>query len=146
MFILKVVTASIIGTIVMTIFSCFLGKLFSKEFSEPILLDTLFYSAFKSMTPNSNKPFMGWVIHFLFGVVFAFINYYFYSIQLMSLLAFTALVSGTICGLLGIIGWKIMLHLHPDPPNFDVKLFLLQLFFAHLLFSLSTLCIFKQIL
>ncbi len=49
-----------------------------------------------------------------------------------------SLIFGAFIGVLGIIGWKIIFKLHKDPPKLNFVHFYIHLFFAHLIFSVST--------
>lgn len=130
---LEIVIGSFIGTIIMSIFSYFMSDLLSEELGEPALLNKLI----ENVRGSSITKIIGWVVHWLFGVLFSIFSYLIFITIVNLPLWCTSILTGAISGIIGIIGWLIMLYLHPCPPKINLPLFFKQLFFAHILFALS---------
>ena len=141
----KIVLGGLIGTAIMTVFSLICGQLFSKEFGEPELLNKLLgRSFFGDGDVKENSP-LGWIIHFAIGFLFAWIMHLYFlwtghppTWPLGSLVGFAL-------GILGVMGWAIVLNLHGSPPRPELPEFYLQLVVAHVIFGLGTVLVFKVV-
>jgi len=144
--ILKIIVSGLIGTMLMTLFSYVCGQLFSKEFGEPYLLNKLLEQW--PVGHQGNKPknefLLGWVIHLFIGFLFALFLYTYFAWkdsfgwrESMSNL-FVAGYLGLVLGLLGVVGWVVLLKMHKSPPKLALPEFYIQLVVAHVVFGLGT--------
>jgi hypothetical protein len=137
MIFVKILTATLLGTTLMTLFSYYLSSVRKKQFREPELLnESLVRLRIMSFATSKNHA-AGWFIHYVVGLLF--VVCYELVIRHTSLsptLSFFALAGG-LCGLIGIAGWHITLILLPNPPVVHLKEYYIQLFVAHILFGLG---------
>lgn len=144
MFVLKIVTSGILGTLLMTLFSYVCGQLFSKEFGEPKLLNALLYRASNHKNKTVTHALLGWILHLCIGIVFAFFLYSYFEWKnrfgwresLPNL--YMAAILGFLLGLLGVMGWTVLLKIHHSPPKIELPEFYIQLVVAHIIFGLGT--------
>jgi len=139
----KIITGGVVGTLLMTFFSYLCGHLFSREFGEPRLLNKLLDKSPWSQSNIKENSVLGWALHMVTGIVFAWI------IDIYFVLADTApnwsvgAIIGFGLGVLGILGWQIVLSLHPQPPKLELPEFFAQLLIAHIIFALGTVLVFR---
>ena len=121
----------------MTIFSYGVAAILKQQFREPELLNILALRLnLLKKTSGKNHP-LGWILHYAVGMLFILI------IELTrigfnidpSIIYY--IVSGAICGLIGIAVWFITFKLHPNPPKVWYKGFYIQLIFAHAIFGVG---------
>jgi len=132
--------ASLVGTTLMTIFSMVLGILMSKEFSEPKLLQVMFRPKNKNLR---RKNEIGWITHYLMGVFFAWSIWFCTDLIGGEYTYLNALFLGVLLGLLGVVGWLLLFKFRKKPPQLDIPAFLVQLVFAHIVFSVSATAVFR---
>lgn len=140
---IKIITAGLVGTLMMTLFSYVCGYLLSQEFGEPRLLNKLLNRSPWSHTDIEEDSPLGWGLHIAIGIVFAWIMYVYF---VWTDTAPTWPIGGVLgfgLGVLGILGWEILLILHPAPPKLALPDFYLQLVVAHIVFALGTVLVFK---
>ncbi len=94
--------------------------------------------------PPFQKWKVGWVVHFCFGLGFMFIFEGLWVITPNYKTLLWGLAVGGFMGLLGIVGWMAMFYLHPRKPNINFTLYYVQLFFAHIIFSITAFGIYKS--
>ena len=126
------------GTAAMTLFSYFLSSKKDKEFREPKLLGKMVNRAFPSMD-ETQAEIAGWMMHGSMGVIFAFA----YK-KLLEEVSFRRdlpddIFIGVVNGIAGVVIWKLVFSLHPDPPKIHFSRFYQHLILAHIIFSTSTL-------
>jgi len=129
------ITLSIIATLIMTGFSYLVSFITKQQFREPELLNRLVASSIIPLKPNPPN-ILGWIIHFIIGYVLSLGLLNGWKILNISFL-FYGISGGIILGIIGIIGWYIMLKINPNPPQICRKPFYSHLIFAHIIFSLS---------
>ena len=138
---IRIILATLLGTTLMTIFSYLISNLFNKLYKEPILLNYLLHYLGINMR-DSAKRISGWVIHYIIGFVFV-IGYdllWQYKIQFSWL---SGIIFGMISGIIGIISWMLMFKVPDDKPKIDYKGYYIQLFFAHIIFAIGVVIIYK---
>jgi hypothetical protein len=126
------------GTAAMTLFSYFLSGKKDKEFKEPKLLGKMVNRAFPSIDETPSQ-IAGWMMHGSMGLIFAFA----YK-ELLEKIRFSRdlpddIFVGVVNGVAGVIIWKLVFSLHPDPPKIDFSRFYQHLILAHIIFSTSAL-------
>lgn len=130
-----ILISGILATGLMTLFDYGITHVTKRRFIVPEILNILLSRAFSESFTGGMKNAAGWVVHFAVGVIFAVIFYLVLLItDIRPGLLFGA-VMGFLFGLLGIAGWRLLFKLHKNPPEINLKRFLLQLLAAHIVFG-----------
>ena len=136
--ILKVLSAGVLGTTLMTAYSYALAAKKSKKFEEPVLLNKLTrrIAPARWLKPG-NENATGWLLHYAVGILFSIGFDQLWSKSQIRPSPKSALLLGGAAGLVGISVWKGTYMLHPNPPrDIDLKSYYGQLMVAHLIFGL----------
>lgn len=139
---INLIGISIVATLAMTFFSYALSYFTKSKFEEPQLLNLLVtrHKQLKNLT--SREHVIGWALHFGIGLVFVILFYVVYKIFDLSITYKFGALFGFIAGIIGVLGWQILLYIHPNPPDFNRKLFFIQLVIAHIIFGLTIITIY----
>lgn len=135
---LEIFAAALAATTAMTLFSYFVSASFRKLYEEPLLLQYVM-TRFSIQLETQEKAAAAWVIHYLIGLLFVWV----YCCVARSYSWTNALVFGSVIGIVGIAGWKIMFRLSGKPPQTDAGGYYLQLFIAHLVFAFTTIATYR---
>ena len=127
----KVLLPSTSATSAMTLFSYVVANLTGQQFREPVLLNHFFNH--KQQRPAAR----GWLLHYLVGIVFAVAYQLLWKRFLRLPPTPDGLSYGALCGLIGILGWRITFATHPRHPLTNRQGYLAHLFVAHLIFGLT---------
>jgi len=138
----KILLAAIVGTILMTAFSYLMSEAFHKLFKEPVLLNKLLQRLGVKL-PHGQLSIVGWLIHFVIGLLFAFLYELFWKYTDADPTWGCGLILGAISGIVGILAWMIMFRLPESPPKVKFSEYYLQLFFAHIVFALGVIAVYK---
>ncbi len=138
---LTLLVVSAVATLLMTAFSYLYAYLSKGNFKEPQLLNLLLTRI--SGIPIRKKSIVGWILHFVFGIIFTVIIYLFWETFMQPNWINTLLI-GIIAGIIGSIGWKIFFVLHPKPPKIKFIEYSLQLIIAHIIFSFTCFFLLKH--
>ncbi|MAN58227.1 MAG: hypothetical protein CMC08_00140 [Flavobacteriaceae bacterium] len=124
-------------TLAMTLFSYLISFIRGKEFREPELLTVLIYRYFEMPPLRGLANLPGWILHLVIGYLFlALYNGFFFLNEIEPTPGFTLMV-GFALGVLGILGWKVIFTLHPNPPDIKFTEFYIQLLMAHIIFAFT---------
>ena len=134
---------STLATLFMTAFSYLYAYLSKDNFKEPQLLNLLLTRI--SGISIHKKSIVGWVLHFVIGIIFTFIIYFLWETYIRPNYLNTLLI-GIIAGIIGSVGWKIFFALHPNPPKIQFVEYSLQLIFAHIVFSYTCFMLLSKII
>ena len=131
----KVISAGIIGTSMMTLFSYLISEDKDKQFREPALLAILLKRILKS---NNDKTFLlsGWIIHYNVGLLFTLLYDQLWQKTNAKPSVVNGMMLGILCGLFGKEVWKTVLRLHANPPPIDRKSYFSHLVLAHAIFGI----------
>jgi len=127
------IAAWLISVITMTLFSILVNVYTKYELREHILLKRIAKAS--ALLPS--KPYIGLIIHFCFGLGFMLLFEGLWIITPMDKSLLWAIAIGGLMGFLGILGWKLLFKCYPLFPDINFKLYYIQLFFAHIIFSLT---------
>ncbi|MBZ4033380.1 hypothetical protein K6T82_01275 [Flavobacterium sp. 17A] len=133
--IVQLILISIGATSAMTWFSYFISKIFQKQYKEPIILATVF-GEFNFNISGGIKRKVGWMLHFLIGFLFVAGYHIILDENILSISIPSAILLGSISGIIGIIGWFIIFKNTNYKPRIDFTGYYIQLFFAHIVFAL----------
>lgn len=120
----------------MTLFSYMIAEKRKKQFKEPELLNKLAQRADPNLKKINKKHWLGWLMHYSVGFSFATVYDYIWRRTDLAPTIKNSLVMGAVSGFLGILAWKTVFKLHPNPPSTHFKAFYKQLLVAHIIFGL----------
>lgn len=137
-----ILLATLAATSLMTAFSYLVSEAFRELYKEPVLLQFLMTRFHFNLSPKV-KTVAGWVVHYTIGLIFVIAYYILWQLGLFELTWLSGLIYGCVIGIIGISGWVFMFILADYKPRIDFKGYYLQLFFAHIVFGLSTWAVFE---
>lgn len=129
----------ILAILAMTGFSALISYLSKYEFREHILLSQLMNTIKKASPSTKPKIYLGWSVHFAFGLLFMAFYELLWVLTDFNRTVFWGIIFGLLMGLIGMTGWMLMFRLHPNPPQLHFKIYYFQLVIAHVVFSLTAL-------
>lgn len=138
----RLILASLCATSVMTLFSYYVSEKFNEIFKEPVLLNYTLSAVGVDMIPKY-KNICGWVIHYMIGFVFSISYELVWVYTDFDPTWFCGLIFGIISGAIGIFSWMLLFQLPRNPPKIHFKEYYLQLFFAHIIFALVVVGVYK---
>ncbi|MFC5283875.1 hypothetical protein [Pedobacter alpinus] len=133
---------AVLSTLALTVFSMVLSTK-KRNFVEPSHLAKIFNYHLKD-SPSWLNIILGVILHFIVGYLFTLIHLYYY--QLLKPIWYNGLFLGLANGLLGALVWYVVIKIYNDVLTVDVKLYLLQLVIAHIIFGLVILYMYKPII
>jgi len=125
---------TILGTLVMTLFSYVMSESFRKLFTEPILINYVIRLSRAEITPRMTSA-LGWILHFFAGLLFVLPYHWFAENWLATFVGW--LILGAISGIVGIVAWMFIFRLAESRPRVAFKEYYGQLFFAHIFFAVA---------
>lgn len=143
MSILLFVIVWFLSVLLMTIFSALWTHFSGNEFREPQLLSKILNDAFPR--PSSYLK-AGWFLHLLFGAVFLGMYEILWIVTGWTKTLSKGIILGSILGVVGIIGWIALFKLPDFNKTFKYGQYYLHIFFAHLVFSLTALFSYRNII
>ena len=139
--IIILLTATLFSTTTMTLFSYAMSKSFCDLYKEPVLLEYVLTGLDIDMGKNQ-KAITGWLIHYFIGLLFV-IGYFIPIAEGWYMVTWSSgLVFGALIGFIGILGWKVMFRVSGKMPMANPSVYYLQLFFAHIIFGLTTVAVY----
>ncbi|RYZ38767.1 MAG: hypothetical protein EOP49_30750 [Sphingobacteriales bacterium] len=78
---------------------------------------------------------LGTIVHYGVGLFFLFIYVYLWNHNVINTDWLTTTILGFVTGLLGITVWRIYLYIHARPPQVPLRLYLISILFAHVIFA-----------
>ncbi|HYD23092.1 MAG TPA: hypothetical protein VEB40_16525 [Flavipsychrobacter sp.] len=138
----KTISAAIIGTSAMTLYSYVLAGTKNRNFREPENLSILL----RRLAPVEEKEadVICWTAHYTVGLLFVLVYEQLYANTQLKPNIRTGLTLGFFTGLFAILVWKMVFHLHPRPPKKDFKRYYGQLLIAHIIFGLVSTLVCKK--
>jgi hypothetical protein len=130
----KTITAALVGTTFMTLFSYWISSKKRKQFREPELLDGLL-QRLPVHVPATAAQVSGWLIHYGVGFSFCAIYDAIWKHMAARPSVTNGMMLGGISGLVGILGWHAVLSFHPNPPAVEIKKYYGHLMLAHVIFG-----------
>ncbi len=129
----EIITAAVIGTSAMTLFSYIIASFTDQPYKEPLLL--AFVLERFHMQKGYGSNILGWTLHYLIGILFVIP----FHIMLKTGLEITnytgAVLFGSTIGFAGIVGWIILFSIFRTKPVMNYIGYYVQLFVAHLVFA-----------
>jgi hypothetical protein len=140
--ILQILISSVAATSVMTVFSYAVSMSAREIYKEPILLTYLFTALHLNVSPNL-KTILGWILHYLIGLIFVIGYHFLWFHEFLEISWAASILLGIISGIIGIISWVILFEIIPQKPNIDFRGYYIQLFVAHIIFSVTAFLVYK---
>jgi len=141
----QILISSFAATSVMTLFSYAVSAGAREVYKEPVLLAFILNTFHLKTAPNL-KILLGWILHYLIGIGFVIGYHYLWISGYMELSWSVSFLLGVISGIIGIIGWIVFFEIIPQKPNIDFTGYYLQLFVAHIIFSVTAFMVYKLFL
>ncbi len=140
--IVKILVATLAGTSTMTAFSYIVSEAFQKLFKEPVLL-AIIMKKLRVDASAKTKTVLAWLLHYFIGLLFVLsyeVAWNYFNIPQSWLVG---CIFGCISGIFGILGWMLLFRIPGKPPKVHFSEYYLQLFFAHVVFALTVLAVYK---
>lgn len=135
--ILKILLGAIVGTSLMTIFSYITAEVTEKQFKEPVLLNRLITQSPGFGVAIHSTSLIGWILHYGMGLCFLIIYYFLWQYTAIEPTALYGALLGFLSGIAGITVWKVIFTIHSNPPQTDLKEYLIHLLIAHIIFGVG---------
>ncbi len=133
----RIILTAFFATSLMTVFSYLYSAIRKKQYREPELLNILLSRLNFGKILTITHPSAGWIIHYLIGFLFILAYFLLWNVLGIVPTFLTCCILGAVSGMIGIMGWKIVLNLHPYPPAIIYREFYFQLLIAHVVFGVG---------
>jgi hypothetical protein len=143
--IILVLFSAIVATTAMTIFSYVYSTVANKSFREPELLNMLIGRWSSASGTISKTSFIGWIIHYLVGIVFTAVFYVLWEVFGFEANLLSGVILGFLAGVVGAVGWQFTFWIHPNPPALSFKQYYFHLILAHIVFGIGAMVSFNWI-
>lgn len=143
--ILQIIISSVAATSVMTLFSYAVSLSAREMYKEPVLLTYILTVLHLQVSPNL-KSILGWLLHYLIGLGFVVGYHFLWFSEFLEISWDVSILLGVISGIIGVISWVILFEIIPQKPDIDFKGYYIQLFAAHIIFSVIAFMVYKLFL
>lgn len=130
----RIILPALSGTSAMTLFSYLVSDYKNRNFREPDVLAQLVKRLRINISGN-NAQVSGWVMHYAIGVLFIVFYNELWKNKIIKPSLASGSILGTASGLVGVVAWKGMFELHPNPQRKNLKRFFGHLMLAHVVFG-----------
>jgi H+/Cl- antiporter ClcA len=134
---LKIILSGLFGTLAMTLFVNLVAAIFKKPLHAVKILSRMLQRG--DNTDSRQKKYIKYaiasVVHYSIGVGFAYVFSFLLQQQVIELKLSHAILFGSLAGLTGILGWRIVFAIHPNPPKLELSHYLLVIWLGHLIFA-----------
>ncbi|WP_198675235.1 hypothetical protein [Pleomorphovibrio marinus] len=131
---LPIIKSGLAGTSAMTLFSYLISVKKKENFREPRVLADLITRLVPAMG-KSNAAIEGWGLHYLAGHMFCWCYHTLWKTGRVKPGILSGSLLGAASGLAGILVWKVVFKLHPNPPAKNLKKYFGHLLLAHVVFG-----------
>lgn len=143
--ILQILISSVAATSVMILFSYAVSMSAREIYKEPVLLTYVFTVLHLKVSPNL-KTILGWILHYLIGLAFVIAYHILWFNEFLEISWSASILLGIISGIIGIISWIILFEIIPQKPDIDFRGYYIQLFIAHIIFSVTAFVVYSLFL
>ncbi|HEX8270582.1 MAG TPA: hypothetical protein VF581_11880 [Flavobacterium sp.] len=140
--ILRILLATLVATSLMTMFSYYLSEKFNALYKEPVLLKKIMEMT-KLHFNSSVQTVLGWLIHYLVGLLFVIAYDRLWHTGYVDATWFSGILLGIASGIIGVVGWMFLFSIPNHAPRVKYREYYQQLFFAHIIFALAAVTIYK---
>ncbi|WP_276373647.1 hypothetical protein [Chryseolinea sp. H1M3-3] len=144
----KIGVAGVIGTAVMTAVMYSIAYLANDRFKVVKILGTMLTfqtTTEKGLSDQPSAIVVGIIAHYLVGIGFTFVYFWLWTNNYVGEDFFTASWLGLINGIVGAIGWRIFIAIHPNPPRLSLAQYLVAIVFGHVFFACGILATYKAL-
>jgi hypothetical protein len=131
----QVLLVSIAATSCMTLFSYVMAASFKELYKEPVLL-TFLFRRMNFQISSQSKIILGWLSHYIIGFFFVLAYHFIWNHIFLDISITNTLLLGVISGIIGVINWMFIFRITKHEPPIDFRGYYIQLFFAHIIFTL----------
>jgi hypothetical protein len=128
------IKSTIAGTSAMTLFSYLISEKKEENFREPLVLADLMARLNPKMR-KQDAALDGWALHYVAGYGFSFVYDKLWKSGKVKPTVLSGILLGAASGLVGILVWKTVFKLHPNPPAKNLKKYFGHLMLAHVVFG-----------
>lgn len=132
----KIIVATVVGTSVMTLFSYLISRNQKKNFTEPDVLSEI-VAKNNSFLSKKEARHIGWGAHYGVGLGFTSVYSQIWEHTPIKPSLTSGAMLGAVSGLIGIMGWTQMFHLHHPTSIHYRKQYYAQLMVAHIVFGMG---------
>lgn len=134
---LKPLAAGIVGTSFMTLFSYWYSRKVHQDFQQQVLLTRLWTDEKQKEAAKQEKGNLavGMAMHYAVGISFAYSYFALQKSGLLKQAPAKGIFLGAAYGAIGLLAWKVMFRVHPNPPKIPFKHFLTHLMLAHIVYG-----------
>jgi hypothetical protein len=137
---LAIVLSGVAGTLAMTLFTELVSAIFKKPFHVVQILSRMLRRRDNPelLAGKYVSYSIAMIVHYTIGILFSYAFNFFLKQGLLQLTLWNALLFGILAGLIGVLGWRIVLAIHPNPPKIIPSQYLLVIWVGHLIFAIGT--------
>lgn len=132
---LFLIIAGFTGTLGMTLTMLIIGLITGKRLNVIRYLSMIIFSGKLNSIPTSFKISIAAIIHFMTGIVYAFIYAWLWSSGIGKPIFFYSIIFGIFTGVLALSVWNFLISLQTYRFNIPIKTFNTGLFISHIIFS-----------
>lgn len=132
----KILSGSIGGTSLMSLFSYLISDSKHKNFKEPEILGELLNRIAPDLS-EKQANLAGWALHFGAGAAFTTIYDQIWEKTSIKPDIKSGAIMGAISGLIGIAVWRATIAMHPNPPIKNYTAYYKHLILAHVFFGIA---------
>lgn len=129
-----ILKSAIVGTSAMTLFSYIISEKKEENFREPLVLADMIARLYPTIR-RSDAALEGWGLHYLSGLGFVCGYHQLWKKGKVKPGILSGSLLGATSGLAGMLVWKTVFKLHPNPPAKDLKKYFGHLMLAHVVFG-----------
>lgn len=139
----KTLVSAIAGTSAMTLFSYLVSRSENRNYREPQILGQLINRLPISL-PQKYAQMAGWGAHYATGVAFEVLYTQLWKQKIVKPTLASGALLGAASGLAGIMVWKGMFKIHPNPPPKNLNKYFGHLLLAHVVFGVFSALTYKS--
>lgn len=140
----RIISSSMVGTTSMTVFSYWVSVSENKKFREPVVLGQLLNRLSRNISyPTALK--IGWLLHYAVGALFVRFYHILWKRKKIKPSVLTGSYIGLASGIVGVVVWKTVFIVHPNPPQKKLLNFFGHLMLAHVVFGIFCSLAYKKI-
>ena len=133
---------AMVGTSAMTLFSYLVSESKHENFREPDVLRQLI-QRLPTTGSNDSAQLTGWGGHYAAGLLFVFVYHQLWKQNKIKPSIASGTLLGAVSGLAGMIVWKVVFRLHPNPQPKNLNQYFRHLLFAHVVFGIFSALTYK---
>lgn len=143
---LIVTVAGIAGTALMTSFLYVISYVKKQDYKVVKILGTMITgeTTRNKGLSNSNKAILSGVFtHYLIGILFSLSFLFLWNLGIGKPDVLNGIILGIVYGFIAVNVWLLFFKVHPNPPVIPLKTYLVMIFFGHIIFALTVVCVFN---